>query len=282
MREREGISTHKCRVPTWPLSSVMVKWISMEKIPVGFGFAVHAPNRDLLEDMLLQMMRQAGKGKRIVTLNPEMILAAQKNAALFACIQNADLILADGGGLRLSAFLLGARLRHRHPGVDILVHLISLCAATQARLLFLGKQEEMDQAKERLLSVMPGLQLSCLDPGKLQEGSLLSESVIEEIRILRPAVIAVGLGHAKQEFIAEQLIREIPTLRVVIGVGGAFAMLSGRLPRAPRFLRRLGLEWLWRLGLEPQRFRRITDAVLVFPCLVFWSTVKTRFYGEND
>jgi N-acetylglucosaminyldiphosphoundecaprenol N-acetyl-beta-D-mannosaminyltransferase len=90
-------------------------------------------------------------------------------------------------------------------------------------------------------------------------------SLSDELRAADPAIVLVGLGSPKQErWIAEHAAR-LPSARIVIGIGGAFDMWAGRLRRAPTGLRRLGLEWAWRLALEPRRLPRIVRATVVFP-----------------
>jgi len=91
--------------------------------------------------------------------------------------------------------------------------------------------------------------------------------LLERIRAAAPTIVLVGLGAPKQERWIVRHAADFPSARVMMGVGGAFDMWAGRLPRAPGLLHRLGLEWAWRLALEPHRLRRITRATLVFPFL---------------
>ncbi|MGH2526820.1 MAG: WecB/TagA/CpsF family glycosyltransferase, partial [Actinomycetota bacterium] len=80
-----------------------------------------------------------------------------------------------------------------------------------------------------------------------------------------PAAVLVGIGAPKQERWIAEHADDIQSARILIGVGGAFDMWAGRLRRAPRPLHRVGLEWAWRLALEPGRFPRIVRATVVFP-----------------
>ena len=96
-----------------------------------------------------------------------------------------------------------------------------------------------------------------------------SRDAIAEIRRTRPEILFVAFGHGKQEEWIVQHLRDMPFVRVAMGIGGSFDFIAGRANRAPRFLRNAGLEWLWRLFTQPWRLRRIADAVFVFPWLVF-------------
>ena len=97
--------------------------------------------------------------------------------------------------------------------------------------------------------------------------------MLERIRAFRPDILAVGFGHGKQEkWIADHLTT-LP-VHIAMGVGGSFAFLSGRIPRAPKWMRLIGLEWVWRLVREPSRIGRIFRATVVFPVLAVWDMIS--------
>jgi N-acetylglucosaminyldiphosphoundecaprenol N-acetyl-beta-D-mannosaminyltransferase len=89
--------------------------------------------------------------------------------------------------------------------------------------------------------------------------------MVDELQRAEPAVVLVGLGAPKQERWIAQHADDVASARILIGVGGAFDMWAGRFRRAPRLMHRVGLEWAWRLALEPGRFPRIVRATIVFP-----------------
>jgi len=104
----------------------------------------------------------------------------------------------------------------------------------------------------------------------------IEEDLIDYISALDPDVVAVGLGQGKQEAFMAAASRLLPRVRIWIGVGGTFESLSHQKPRAPVWMRRAGLEWLWRVCIEPSRWRRIVDAVVVFPIIVVLVTLRKR------
>lgn len=213
---------------------------------------------------------------RIVTPNPEFVLLARRDGEFRDVLARADLSLPDGVGLRFAvAALTGERLRHRHTGVDTLSLIAAECASLQKRLLLLGGDPGVaDAAAARLREQHPGLQVNGFDPGRVDPHHL-SADLLE--RLADYSVIAVGLGQGKQEQVMERLAIDsarLPSLRLLIGIGGAFDMISGTKRRAPVQLRRAGLEWLWRLIIEPRRWKRIFHAFLVFPAVVVWDTLK--------
>jgi N-acetylglucosaminyldiphosphoundecaprenol N-acetyl-beta-D-mannosaminyltransferase len=96
------------------------------------------------------------------------------------------------------------------------------------------------------------------------------DETVDVIRSAAPTIVLVGLGAPKQERWIERHADAFPSVRIMIGVGGAFDMWAGSKRRAPRAFRALGLEWLWRLALEPRRLPRILRATVVFPVLALF------------
>ncbi|NQV89770.1 MAG: WecB/TagA/CpsF family glycosyltransferase, partial [Parcubacteria group bacterium] len=116
-----------------------------------------------------------------------------------------------------------------------------------------------------------------IDPGNVEFNGIdtgITDGLIDELRQQHPDVVAVALGHGKQEAFIDAAKAILPDVRVWIGVGGSFDMISCMRRRAPKGLRSMGLEWLWRLIIEPSRWRRIADAAIVFPWMVAWITLK--------
>ncbi|MEK7145938.1 MAG: WecB/TagA/CpsF family glycosyltransferase, partial [Patescibacteria group bacterium] len=99
-----------------------------------------------------------------------------------------------------------------------------------------------------------------------------NETAIALVKAKKPDLVVVAYGSPKQEFWMHQAAQELPDVESFIGIGGALDFWSGHIKRAPLFLRKLGLEWLWRLFLEPKkRFKRIWTAVVKFPLISLFS-----------
>lgn len=225
---------------------------------------------DLSDQELVQLLTNWLKGneqKIIVTPNPEFLLLARHDKEFADILNQANLSLPDGFGLKLVS-----HIKHRHTGVDTLEQL----AKFSTDMCLLGSSENATIAAEIFRHSNPELKISIVDPGLIADGGNISEGIIEEINKNSPKILAVGLGQGKQErFITKNLPR-LPSVRLAIGVGGAFDMISGKKPRAPRFMRQIGLEWLWRLIIEPKRWQRIARAVIIFPIIVFWDKIMKR------
>lgn len=195
-------------------------------------------------------------GQHIITTpNPEIIVAAQRDAEFRAILNRASLALPDGVGLMLGAWILGAPLKERIAGSDFVWDLARLAAERGYTMQLMGGKEGVAQeAAEKL---------------KIKNAKL---KIADE----NPDILLVALGHVKQEKWIAKHLSELPGVKVAMGVGGALDFIAGRVARAPRLLRLLGLEWLWRLALQPWRVPRIWRAVVVFPWLVLRAKTLSR------
>jgi N-acetylglucosaminyldiphosphoundecaprenol N-acetyl-beta-D-mannosaminyltransferase len=209
-----------------------------------------------------------GQPHHIVTVNPEFVMEARRNGAFLRVLAAADLATPDGFGLLLAARLRGEAFRGRVTGVA-LTDLIASRAAEQGWSLFLlgAAPGVAERAAEALRQQHPGLRIAGCYPGSPH---LEDEPAIRaRIAAARPTVLLVAYGHPAQEL---WIARNQPLLRVpiAIGVGGVFDYLAGTAPRAPAWMRRIGLEWLYRLIRQPRRWRRIVLAVPLF----LWAALR--------
>jgi N-acetylglucosaminyldiphosphoundecaprenol N-acetyl-beta-D-mannosaminyltransferase len=206
----------------------------------------------------------AGQGQHyIVTPNPEIILEARRDKEFFDILNRADLALADGFGLQIAGCLTGQRLS-RVTGSDLTVELLALATREGIKTAILNWHDGLSTAEE-IQSVLEkrfsGLKFITLD---VERTPLLTTEVISRINDFQPALLFSALGFPYQEKIIYHNLRQLPSVRVALGVGGSFDFLTGRAKRAPRLFRQLGLEWFWRLIQQPNRYRRIFQATFVF------------------
>ena len=216
-----------------------------------------------------------GEGRhRVFTPNPEILLLARRDHAYASVLNTADLALPDGTGVALVESIRARRRVRRWPGVEIADELLRLAATRDVGVVLLGgRRGAAERAADRWRSALPGLRVEAVgsDVAFGQDGRAAGpgreEELVERIDALAPAVVLVGLGAPKQERWIADHAELLPSVRVLMGVGGAFDMWGGTLRRAPEWMHALGLEWLWRLALEPARLPRIARATLVFPVL---------------
>lgn len=187
----------------------------------------------------------------IITLNPEYVMRARRDEGLRAIIEAAAVVTADGAGIMQAARLDRAPLRARITGND----LTDAVAAAGLPLFLLGAAPGVaDAAAAALTSRFPAARIAGMWPGSADE----SDDAAARARITASGarVVLVAYGMPKQD---RWIGRNLPSLDapVAIGVGGTFDYLAGRVPRAPRWMRARGLEWLYRLVRQPSRFPRI-------------------------
>ncbi|MBI4498927.1 MAG: WecB/TagA/CpsF family glycosyltransferase [Chloroflexi bacterium] len=216
---------------------------------------------------------ESGLPHQVVTVNPEFIIQAQEHPAFREVLRRADLALADGVGLVWAGWLLGAPLPARLPGVDLVETLAALAAERGYRVFLLGAREGIAaRAAQVLRGRFPALQVVGVHSGSPAPAE--EDEIVERIRAARPHLLFVAYGAPQQDlWIARHLARlEVP---VAMGVGGAFNYIAGGARRAPRWMRRLGLEWLHRLVREPWRWRRMLRLPR-FAALVLREAARSR------
>jgi len=213
----------------------------------------------------------------IFTPNPEMLLAARRDTVFRLLLNNGSLNICDGRGIQ---FVVKEPIE-RIPGVDAMLDICREAAKKGKKIYLLGSrnQETVIQTRVALESQFPGIQIAgghpgvplCVEKNVLATDEKKDKEIIEDIRHASPDVLFVAFGHNKQERWIERSLHSLPSVKIAMGVGGAFDFVSGRVRRAPRCMRSLGLEWLWRLFRQPWRVGRIFRAAVVFPVYYYFS-----------
>jgi N-acetylglucosaminyldiphosphoundecaprenol N-acetyl-beta-D-mannosaminyltransferase len=196
-----------------------------------------------------------GSPHMIVTSDAIGVMTAREDEDLRRIMDEADIVTADGQGVVLAARLLDIPIRERVSGVDM-VQQLSQVAAQEGRSVFLlGAAEGVaEEAAERLRQAVPGLQIAGIQHGYFAPEE--EREILDRIRAARPGVLFVAFGIPKQEKWIREHLEELG-VPVCIGVGGSFDVISGRLRRAPVWMRRCGMEWLYRVLQEPSRLPRL-------------------------
>ena len=186
----------------------------------------------------------------------EFIVRAQKDEEFRNILNSADFCLCEGKGLWLMTRFLKKPIKEPISGVDLIHNL-------RGKIFLLGGKEGVaKKVKEKLDAKVVGT----------EHGHQDLKKVIKKINKAKPEILLVGLGSPKQEKWIYENLAKMPSLRLAIGVGGAFDFISGRVKRAPKFLQKIGLEWLWRLILQPWRIKRVFEGVFG----LFWLVVRTK------
>ena len=255
----------------------------------------------------------------IVTLNPEMIVEAQKNNHFKKIINEADIVIPDGIGILFAnKFLNHKTLPEKITGVDLIYKICESEFVKDKKIYLLGAGEgvageavkvlserydylNVVGAEEGISAEISNFQFPISNKFSISNFKILRQAIkrigkvcgyrkkilnppaggqndsrvhiscnnlIQRINKTQPDIIFVAFGAPKQEeWICENL-KKMPSVKLAIGVGGSFDFISSRVKRAPLILQKLGLEWLWRLILEPRRIKRIYNATVKFCWLV--------------
>lgn len=206
---------------------------------------------------LQQWVRQGtGHLRHVVTVNPEFIIAARQQPPFHRALNAADLATADGVGIILAARLLGRPLRGRVTGVD-LVEALAAAQDPEMRLFLLGAGPGIaERAATELTARYPGCVISSTWAGSPRPED--SAEIVERVQRSGANVLLVAFGHPQQDLWIAEHRAELAScgILVAMGIGGTLDYLAGVVPRAPKLIRRLGFEWLYRLIRQPWRWRR--------------------------
>lgn len=241
---------------------------------LGVPFTVQS--RELLNALVREWMTvPAATGHVIVTPNPEFCVRATFDKKFRSLLAAADVRIPDGFGLvAIARVLWGVPLR-RITGTDFLFDVIQLAAENHLRIFFLGAESGVaKQAAERFQKIYPGFSIVGAESGDGPDSSGGTAGVLVRLEATRPDVIIVALGAPQQERWIARYRGSLPRVRLFMGVGGALDYVSGSIPRAPYWLRRLGLEWVYRVWKQPQRLMRILVATVVFPVFALADRIR--------
>lgn len=208
-----------------------------------------------------------GETRLVFTPNPELVCCAQRDPEMREALRSGDLNLPDGAGLVLAAKLLRLPVKERVTGVDIMPRLLELASRKGYSVFFLGTRPEVvPRAAGRARELFPGLQVAGVHHGYFPPEE--EEEVVAGVRESRSDLLFAGLGFPREQKFLWRHRRDLG-VRVAVSVGGSLDVLAGVKPRAPGWMRRAHLEWLYRLLREPWRARRMT-ALPWFAGQVLW------------
>jgi N-acetylglucosaminyldiphosphoundecaprenol N-acetyl-beta-D-mannosaminyltransferase len=212
---------------------------------------------------------------QIATINPEFILEAQKNSEFKKILNNCDLNVADGIGIKFAYWKRGfQKLKCRMAGADFMDEILKIASVRGLGVFLVTNKEGLSTWEETGNAIQKnypnirigGVNIAChsgLDP---ESKEILNQVQDDKSKIKDFDIVFVNFGAPFQEkFIYSLKKHDYGKIRVAMGVGGSFDFWTGKIKRAPNWMRKLGLEWLFRLILKPSRFKRIFRAVIIFP-----------------
>ncbi len=255
---------------------------SAAKVRIGPVLADNITSECAIAFIVERALRDDAESPAIViTLNAQSALLAADEPRFAAILNRGALCLADGMSIVFASRLLGTPLRQRITGVDLTETLCARCAREGLSVYFLGgRPGAADRTAAVLAARYPGLKIAGTGcpPQGFEHDPAGVERIRQRVREAAPDLLFVGFGVPKQEYWLDENAPYLETA-VVMSVGGAFELLAGFVPRAPRWLQTIGMEWLFRLAMEPRRlWRRYlignTRFVLMIVRQLFAATAK--------
>jgi N-acetylglucosaminyldiphosphoundecaprenol N-acetyl-beta-D-mannosaminyltransferase len=241
-----------------------------------FGMKIDSLRMGEVIDRLLTWCRQPdGRCHYVVTPNVDHAVMFQEHAGLRDAYADASLVLADGFPVLVAARLLRRNIPERVPGSDLVPTLFETVASQPTinlRVYLLGAAPGVaDQAASNIAQRWPNVEVvgTYSPPIGFEKDAAENESILNRISAAKPDLLVVGLGAPKQELWVHNH-RDRIAAPVALCVGATIDFLAGEKPRAPVWMRRVGLEWLHRLASEPRRLaKRYARDAWIFPQLVW-------------
>lgn len=256
-----------------------------------------------IERILEHLKNDSNKAFFIATPNPEMLLNAQKNSGFRNILQNTDLNIPDGIGILWAATYLNSIKDTKSSFIKLIKAKLTLLAVlfnpkkvrkilpervtgtdlTQkicdkippyTKIFLLGAAEGIAEKAAQNLNDKYEINIVGTDSGAANPAN--DKKICDIINLREPELLFVAFGAPRQEQWIKRNLPNLPSVKVAIGVGGAFDFISGKTHRAPLFMRKIGLEWFYRLILQPSRIKRIYNATFKFPMVIFKNSIKSK------
>ncbi|NIM03629.1 WecB/TagA/CpsF family glycosyltransferase [bacterium] len=210
------------------------------------------------------------KAQQIITANSLMVNYVAREPELKGAFHNAGLVLADSVGIVWASEFLGYGKLARIPGIELMLKFCQLAASKDYSIYLLGARESvLKKAGENLKKEFPGLRIVGMHHGYFTNGD--RHRILKEIKNVKPDFLFVGMGTPRGEKWIYQNLEQL-NVPVCMGIGGSLDVISGRLRRAPAWLRQGGFEWTYRVLQEPWRVVRL-PGLLSF----VWKIMKQKW-----
>ncbi len=204
-------------------------------------------------------LMNSNKVSQVITINPEMFKEMEHNQEFKQIIEEAEMVIPDGIGIKIALKLKGQDCT-RIAGIDFARRLLEECAKNSDSVAIIGSKEEViTKAVENLKNEISGLNIVYFHNGYFNDNNEIYKDLAEK----NAKLILVALGSPKQEFFiynAKKILQNC----LMVGIGGSLDVWSGQVKRAPKIWQKLGLEWLYRTLSQPERLKRIFPTLPLF------------------
>ncbi|MBE6534970.1 MAG: WecB/TagA/CpsF family glycosyltransferase [Ruminococcaceae bacterium] len=228
---------------------------------------------------LIERRLKSSKRTLIFTPNPQILLKCKKDKKALRILRKANILLPDGIGIILASYMLGTPLKERVSGIDVAQKILYLAQKKGFSVFLLGgTPKSVFWAQKNIKKKYPKLNVCGYHHGYFKKDGIENLLIKEKISRASPDILFVCLGFPLQEewIIKNADSRELKSVKLAMGLGGSIDVWSEKCKRAPKALRVLCLEWLWRAVLEPKRLRILFDIPRFFISVVLYDNTKRR------
>ena len=206
----------------------------------------------------IELLIEAGEGGFVVTPNVDHVVLAEHDERLRDAYTDASLSLADGMPLIWMSHILGTPLPEKISGSDLVVPLLRRAATLEKSVYFLGSAEGVgEEAGRRLKQDIESLNIVGTDspPFGFEQDETEEERTMQKVIDAKPDVVLFALGCPKQELLMHKWYKKLAP-SILLGIGASLDFLAGNVKRSPRWMSKMGLEWMYRLSQDPQRLAK--------------------------
>jgi len=225
------------------------------------GVRIDNLSRAEINDWIKDTLDNPPRQKFVATLNPEIALKAHYDKGYREILNGSSLNICDGFGIKLVSFLKGKKIKARYTGAELVEYLFGKCKEEKLKALAIVAQNSLSSPKEIKDGVKKKFDIN------ISAKFFINQKFFEDKNVQDSEVAFINFGAPEQEKFIFENRKKLPKAKILVGVGGAFDFLTGKMKRAPKIFQKTGMEWLWRLFLEPKRIKRIWNAIFVFPYL---------------
>ena len=237
-----------------------------------FSVSVDAVTLDETVTAVRSMIASGGAHQHVV-INAAKVVELARDPKLRSVIQSCDLVNADGMAVVWASRILGTPLPERVAGIDLFERLVQVAHEDGRSVFFLGATDEVvGQMVQVFEDRYPGLCVAGYRNGYWQDDA----EVINAVRAAAPDLLFLAIPSPRKEFWLNEHLHELD-VPFVMGVGGSFDVVAGKVVRAPVRMQRMGLEWAWRLGQEPRRMWRrylLTNTAFIRMTFAEWRKAR--------
>ncbi len=228
-----------------------VKYVSM------FGCDIYAGT---LEDLIVKLMHDISKDTKnvVFAINPLKVMLADQDKKVKEILLNADILIPDGVGILYTAKKRKLIIRERITGIDLMNKMCKVASETGIPIFIYGASaENLKQAIKNLKRTFRGIKIAGYMNGYEKDNDYINRCINES----GAEILFVACGSPLQEIYIDENRNLLPNIKFFLGVGGSVDVISGKVKRAPKWIIRLDMEWLYRIIFQPKRIVHIKEII---------------------